>query len=271
MGRRTSACPCHSRADVIYSERHRERGKMRILYGPVESWRFGRSLGVDPLARRHKLCPFSCIYCQYGKTVHPTVRRRVFVSAKRLRAELEALDNVSADCITFAGLGEPTLAANLPALVSTVRERYSLPVGLLTGGALLPASSVRRDLACFDWVVVTLNAADETHFQQINRPGQGYPYSLAAIVDGLRRFRTTYSGRLVLQIMFIQANQRAASKMADLARALQPDGIQLNTPLQPALGGPISDRDMQGAAQAFEEWPTCTVYDQEARFSPRSM
>ena len=30
---------------------------MRILYGPIDSWRFGRSLGVDPLAAKHKLCP----------------------------------------------------------------------------------------------------------------------------------------------------------------------------------------------------------------------
>jgi wyosine [tRNA(Phe)-imidazoG37] synthetase (radical SAM superfamily) len=244
---------------------------MRTLYGPVDSWRFGRSLGVDPLARRHKLCPFSCIYCQYGETVHPTVRRRVFVGAERLRADLQVLDSVSADCVTFAGLGEPTLAANLPALVSTVRERHSQPVGLLTGGALLSVASVRRDLACFDWVVVTLNATDETDFRRINRPVSSYPYSLAAIVDGLRRFRVTYSGRLILQIMFIQANQRTASRMADLARTLQPDEIQLNTPLQPALGGPISACEMQDAAQAFEDCLTCTIYDEQTRLSPRSM
>jgi wyosine [tRNA(Phe)-imidazoG37] synthetase (radical SAM superfamily) len=244
---------------------------MRILYGPIDSWRFGRSLGVDPLAHRQKLCPFSCTYCQYGKTAHPTIRRRVFVIAERLQAELETLGNVPVDCVTFAGLGEPTLATNLPALVSTVREKCSQPVGLLTGGALLPIVGVRRDLTCFDWVVATLNAADETCFQQINRPARGYPYSLAAIVDGLRRFRAAYRGTLILQIMLIQANQRVASKMADLARTLQPDAIQLNTPLQPALGSPVSVCEMQDAARAFEEWPTCTIYDSGVRFKPRSM
>ena len=129
---------------------------MRILYGPIESWRFGRSLGVDPIALRHKLCPFSCTYCQYGETRQPTVQRRRFVPADRLGKELDALGDIAADCITFAGLGEPTLAANLPSLVSVIRERVALPVAVLTGGALLPDVRVRRDLSCFDRVVVKI-------------------------------------------------------------------------------------------------------------------
>lgn len=77
---------------------------MRVFYGPIDSWRLGRSLGVDPLAGRAKLCPFSCIYCQYGPTERPTSRRETFVSVERLRAELDSLKSISADCITFAGL-----------------------------------------------------------------------------------------------------------------------------------------------------------------------
>ena len=71
-----------------------------------------------------------------------------------------------------SGLGEPTLAANLPELVASVRERVALPVLVLTGGALVPDAHVRRDLACFDQVVVTLNAPDEALFRQINRPAR---------------------------------------------------------------------------------------------------
>jgi wyosine [tRNA(Phe)-imidazoG37] synthetase (radical SAM superfamily) len=244
---------------------------MRILYGPVDSWRFGRSLGVDPLAHRHKICPFSCVYCQYGETSQPVLRRQIFVTPERLQAELQVMRDISADCITFAGLGEPTLASNLPALVAVVRERHVQPVALLTGSALLPRIDVRRDITCFDHVIATLNAADEPLFRQINRPPQGYPYSLSAIVDGLRRFRVVYSGKLVLQIMLVQANQHAAPQIAALARSLQPDEVQLNTPLQPGLGGPLSVQELRSAARAFEGLPMRSVYDRDVQFRPRSM
>jgi wyosine [tRNA(Phe)-imidazoG37] synthetase (radical SAM superfamily) len=241
---------------------------MRILYGPIDSWRLGRSLGVDPLAARHKLCPFSCIYCQYGETPHPTLRRRAYVSVQGLRADLDVLGDVPADCVTFAGLGEPTLSANLPDLVAVMRERFSLPVVLLTGGALIPRRDVRRDLVSFDRVIVTLNAPNQVLFERINRPGPSYPHTHAAIVEGLCRFRRDYSGLLVMHVMFVQANRRFALQMAALVRRIQPDEVQLNTPLQPALGEPLSDREMSTAAQAFVGQPVRTVFDGGAAGTP---
>jgi wyosine [tRNA(Phe)-imidazoG37] synthetase (radical SAM superfamily) len=243
---------------------------MRTLYGPVDSWRFGRSLGVDPLAGREKRCPFSCIYCQYGSTQSHSFRRQRFVSAAQLRDDLRALGPVTADCVTFAGLGEPTLANNLPELVDTMREHLALPVLLLTGSALMPSGAVRRDLLGFDAVATKLDAPDESLFRWINRPGPGYPYGLEAIVNGIYHFRQAYTGRLILQMMFVQANIHAAAEMAALARSLTPDEVQLNTPLEPALGGPVTARQMQQIEKAFEGLPVRSVYvDGRAQARPR--
>jgi wyosine [tRNA(Phe)-imidazoG37] synthetase (radical SAM superfamily) len=244
---------------------------MRLLYGPIDSWRFGRSLGVDPLAARHKLCPFSCLYCQYGETERRTVRRQVFVSAERLEREIDALGQVAADGVTFAGLGEPTLAANLPDLVAVVRQAFALPVVILTGGGLMAHDDVRRDLLSCDGVAIKLDAPDETLFRQINRPGTGYPHSFAAIVAGIRRFRSAYAGRLILQMMFVQANKDVAPRMAALARSLDPDQVQLNTPLQPALGHPVSAAEMRQIERAFAGLPVRSVVDDDGqvRIRPR--
>lgn len=246
---------------------------MRVLYGPVDSWRFGQSLGVDPLAARDKMCPFSCVYCQYGQTSRPSLRRQAFVSPERLQAEARSLGELSFDCITFAGLGEPTLASNLPELVAAIREIWARPAIVLTGSALLARPDVRRDLQAFDQVIAALDAPDEALFKRINRPPSGYPYSLAAIVDGIRRLRQGYAGRLVLQIMLLKANLGAAPQLADLARSLAPDEVQLNTPLQPALGGPISASDMERVEQAFAGIGLVrTVFSAgQARVKPRFM
>jgi wyosine [tRNA(Phe)-imidazoG37] synthetase (radical SAM superfamily) len=136
----------------------------------------------------------------------------------------------------------------------------------------MPREDVRRDLLAFDQVVAKLDAPDERLFGQVNRPMSRYPYSLDAIVGGIRRFRQMYGGRLTLQMMFIQANAHAAPQMADLARSLEPDEVQLDTPLQPALGGPLSADEMQKVVQAFAGLPVRCIYDEgQARVQPRAM
>jgi len=245
---------------------------MRTLYGPVDSWRFGRSLGVDPLAGKEKRCCLSCTYCQYGPTARPTIRRAVFVAPRQLQEDIRCLGTVEADTITFAGLGEPTLAANLPELAAVARKAYAQPLAVLTGSALLPIGQVQIDLTAFDVVVAKLDAPDDELFRQINRPAAGYSYPFSAVVEGIRRFRQAFAGKLVLQMMFVQANKRAAPEMAALARALQPDEVQLNTPLQPALGGPLSAKEMEAVENEFGGLAVQSVYrDGQAKIRPRSM
>ncbi|MGK7944070.1 MAG: radical SAM protein, partial [Microcystaceae cyanobacterium] len=36
------------------------------VYGPVTSWRYGRSLGIDPIGSL-STCSFNCVYCQLGE------------------------------------------------------------------------------------------------------------------------------------------------------------------------------------------------------------
>lgn len=228
---------------------------MRTVYGPIDSWRFGRSLGIDPLAQKTKVCPLSCVYCQYGPTTRPTLQRQMYVPTERLKSDLDALGPMDCDQITFAGLGEPTLARNLPELVAVIRQYTPKPVVILTGSALLPRADVRRDLLHFDHVVFKLDAPNERLFQQINRPPRRFPYSWAALVDGIHRLRQAYAGTMSLQIMFIQANAGLAPQMAALARSLHADEIHLDTPLQPALGGPVSAAQMAQIEQAFSVLP----------------
>jgi wyosine [tRNA(Phe)-imidazoG37] synthetase (radical SAM superfamily) len=175
---------------------------------------------------------------------------------------------VSADCVTFAGLGEPTLATNLPALVAVVREQLDLPVVLLTGSALLPDPRVRADLQAFDAVIATLNAADESTFRQINQPSPAYPYSLQAIVHALRQLGDTFEGQLVLQVMLTQANLDSIPAIASLVRQIAPDEVQLNTPLQPALGGPLTPGEMSAAQVHFAGLHLCNVYAQKGGIGP---
>ncbi|HID87765.1 MAG TPA: radical SAM protein [Anaerolineae bacterium] len=234
---------------------------MAYIYGPVPSWRLGRSLGVDPISTEGKTCSFDCIYCQLGRTRYPATERSLFVRAHELAAELESLEGVAMDYVTFSGMGEPTLAANLGELVETVRGHLPYPIAILTNSSLMARKEVRKDLMGFDLVVAKVDAPDEELFQRINRPF--VKDRLEEIIEGIRRFREEFGGRLALQMMFVQANRDRAAEMAQIARELQPDEVQLNTPLRPSPVEPLSPAEMEGIEAQFAGLHVRNVYRAE--------
>ena len=42
-----------------------EAPRESTIYGPVDSWRFGKSLGVDLIVQT-SICSYNCVYCQLG-------------------------------------------------------------------------------------------------------------------------------------------------------------------------------------------------------------
>ena len=231
-----------------------------ILYGPVSSWRLGRSLGVDIVSTRGKTCSFDCIYCQLGKTVHPMAERREFVTMAQLAHELKPVRNIAIDYATFSGVAEPTLASNLGQAIELVRSILGVPVAVLTNSSLMPREEVRHELSQADVVVAKVDAPNEELFRQINRPKVSY--TLSEIIEAIRLFRGEYKGKLALQMMFIEANRSYASEMARLAEELSPDEVQLNTPLRPSAVNPLTLEQITAIRQEFSGLKgVVTVYE----------
>jgi wyosine [tRNA(Phe)-imidazoG37] synthetase (radical SAM superfamily) len=230
------------------------------VYGPVPSWRLGRSLGVDIIAARNKLCSFDCIYCQLGKTLNPVVRRREFVNLAQLSEELDRVRGVPADFATFSGMGEPTLGSNLGEAIKLTKSTLGLPVAVLTNSSLMSRQDVRQELARADVVVAKLDAPDEALFRQVNCPR--VRTTLREIIDSIRLFHSTYRGKLALQMMFVVANRNSAAEMAALVREIAPDEVQINTPLRPCAVSPLSPEEIAGIAREFTGLENVvTVYD----------
>jgi wyosine [tRNA(Phe)-imidazoG37] synthetase (radical SAM superfamily) len=232
---------------------------MSIVYGPVPSWRLGRSLGIDLTPGDVKTCSFDCIYCQLGRMARPAVERAHFVSLDALAAELEAARGVTADYVTFSGMGEPTLAANLGEAIRLARKVLGLPVAVLTNSSLMTRRDVREDLACADFVVAKLDAPNQQLFERINRPV--VHLSLRDIVDAINLFKTERRGKLALQMMFVPANKGMAAKMAALAGRLAPDEVQINTPLRPSPVVPLTQAEAAAIQAQFRDLPVVSVYE----------
>jgi len=62
-----------------------------IPFGPVPSRRLGQSLGINNIPP--KICSYSCVYCQLGRTLKMQVERQPFYQPEEiLRAVREKVE-----------------------------------------------------------------------------------------------------------------------------------------------------------------------------------
>jgi len=220
-------------------------GETSIVYGPIISWRLGRSLGID-LILPPKTCTFDCIYCQLGRTVHKISSPRDFrpkVHVEDLRRELRevlaGLDTRFLDHITFSGCGEPTLHPELGEMVGAVRELCpGVPIAILTNASLFWEGEVLEAVREVDFVVAKLDAALPEAFRTINRPAEGI--DIGKVIGGLVDLRREVRGKLAIQSMFLRAHGRPLntgredlSALVEAIRSIGPDQLQVNTPTRP--------------------------------------
>jgi len=233
---------------------------MSIIYGPVSSWRLGRSLGIDLLNTRRKVCSFNCVYCQLGNITEFVTEPKEFIGLERLAKEIRSVQQIKSDYATFSGMGEPTLASNLDEAIKLVRSMLNLPIAVLTNSSFMFREDVRRRLSHADTVVAKLDVPSEELFTKVNRPVSGLHFD--QIKDGIGLFRDKYRGKLALQVMFIVANKDYASEIAALASEISPDEVQINTPLRPCKMKPLPRDDIASIREKFNNLRNViTVYD----------
>jgi wyosine [tRNA(Phe)-imidazoG37] synthetase (radical SAM superfamily) len=207
-----------------------ELNTLSSVYGPVQSWRVGQSLGVDLICET-STCSFNCVYCQLGAIQVVTNQRKQFVSTNQVLIDFEKSDWQRSDIITYSGSGEPTLALNLGEVACEISQITDIPQLVLTNGTLLDNPHVIADLQAVQRVYVKLDAARENIFQRVNRPVPGV--TLANIVRWTKTLKNNYDGLLGIQIMFLPTNRSEIDGLIGILNQIRPDEVQLNTPTRP--------------------------------------
>ncbi|MBF0503573.1 MAG: radical SAM protein [Candidatus Omnitrophica bacterium] len=230
----------------------------RYIFGPVHSWRLGSSLGVDPLTSHDKICNMDCVYCQLGKTTQLTYERKIYVELKDVLHEISRVPLDTVDHITFSGRGEPTLALNLGELIRGIKKTRPEKVAVLTNSSLMDRLDVRDDLMRADFVLAKIDAGDQLVFEKVVG---GKALDLKKIVEGIKDFRRTFKGKLALQIMLIDDNFENIRQIAQVARSIGADEVELDTPLRPCGVKPLNRELMQKAKTLFADMPVVSVYD----------
>ncbi len=232
------------------------------VFGPVPSRRLGRSLGIDLVP--FKTCTYNCVYCQLGPTTDITLERREWVPFDKVMEEagekIRSADGI--DYITFSGSGEPTLHSRIGEMIRELKRLSSIPVAVLTNGSLLWQQEVQDDLLEADLVIPSLDAPDRGLFRHVNRPHPDLAFD--QVLEGLVKFRERYSGKIWLEVFLlsgITGMEGEVKRIADLARTVRPDLVQLMTATRPApmdFVEPVSLEDMNRFVRLFDV-PTVAV------------
>lgn len=210
---------------------------VRYSFGPVPSRRLGKSLGINNIPA--KICTYSCVYCQVGRTTEMPQDRRLFYPPEvifrdvqgRLAKAKEASETV--DYLTFVPDGEPTLDINLGKAIMLLKA-LDVPVGVITNSSLLWREDVREVLGKADWVSLKIDAVQEGIWRQINRPRKDI--NLSGILDGMLAFAKAFAGKLVTETMLIKGlndNDDCMKAVAGFLHVLQPHQAFLSIPTRP--------------------------------------
>ena len=177
------------------------------VFGPIDSRRLGKSLGINILPTDFKLCNFDCVYCECGwtnKTRKPEMPSVESVTEELLQKIQMLLDRkVKIDTLTFAGNGEPTLHPDFEEIVSAVKNIRDvfLPqtkIAVLNNASLLNRSVVRSALKDIDLNICKLDAGTPDMMHKINQPRGKFNFD--KIVENLKQ----NDGNLIIQSLFLK-------------------------------------------------------------------
>jgi wyosine [tRNA(Phe)-imidazoG37] synthetase (radical SAM superfamily) len=210
---------------------------MRYIYGPVKSRRLGLSLGIS--LTPHKICNFDCIYCQLGRTKELISARLEYARIDELISELRNWFTYNPEeakilsYITLSGLGEPTLNIKIGDAIKEIKKITSLNIAVITNASLLNNIKVRQALLGADLILSSLDTVSPEVFVKLNRPATSV--KIDDVISGLINLSREFKGKIWLEIMLLSRvndDLRQIRKLKEVVQVINPDKIQLNSPLR---------------------------------------
>ena len=226
------------------------------IFGPVNSRRFGTSLGID-LSPGLKQCNFDCLYCELAPAAPVNVQKNP-LGVDAIIAELEQAlaAHPGIDDITVTANGEPTLYPDLDALIDRIDAvKGGTKTLILTNSATLDDPETFATLLKFDQVKLSLDAVTPEVFKKIDRPADGI--DIRRIVDAVKTFSRRYQGDLYIEILFVHGindSDEAIAALNAVLRDIACRRVDIGTidrpPAYPVQG--LSYGELYAAASKFD-------------------
>jgi len=227
-----------------------------IIFGPIHSRRFGKSLGID-LSPSKKQCNFDCLYCELDPAKTMGSYDDIVSVDDVISALQEAMKRHGLiDYITLTANGEPTLYPHLSELIDRIDEiKGDIKTLILSNGSTISDDEISNTLLKLDVVKLSLDCATDRCMHKLDRSHKGI--TIEGIMDGMLRFRSKYQKPLIIEILFVKNINDKIAEVESLNRfllKLRPARIDIGTIDRPPAYRvePLSYSELSDVSQMFD-------------------
>ena len=176
---------------------------MNIIFGPVNSRRFGKSLGID-LSPSKKQCNFDCLYCELEPAKTVDSYEDVISVEEIIEALIIALKkHQDIDALTVTANGEPTLYPYLSELMDEIDKiKGSIKTLILSNSAKIHEKKTQQALLKFDTVKLSLDCASKRCLKRLDRSHDGIDVEM--IKEGMLSFKSQFKNPLIIEILIVK-------------------------------------------------------------------
>ena len=204
---------------------------MNIIFGPIHSRRFGKSLGID-LSPSKKQCNYDCIYCELNPAETMSSYTDILPVDDILKAIKKSLHTHSdIDVLTITANGEPTLYPHLLELIQGIDNiKGDTKTLILSNGSTILEPKVREALLLIDTVKLSLDCATQKCIKKIDRVDSSV--SLDNIKQGMLKFSSLTENPLIIEILVVEGINDKPKEIEELNRfllKLNPNRVDLGT------------------------------------------
>ncbi len=238
--------------------------KMRYIFGPVNSRRFGTSLGID-LSPDTKSCNYDCIYCEL-QGAKPVKEIKNPPKVKDIINEVKSyLDkNDKIDVITITSNGEPTLYKELDTLVDELNLiKKDKRLLILSNGSTICDKEIKKTLKKIDIVKLSLDCATQKCFKKIDRALDGI--DIAKLSNCMIDFKKEFHNKFIIEILIVQGindKNDEIKKINDILQLIKPDRVDMGTIDRPPAYQvkPISQDRLIELSTLIKNIPVSIIY-----------
>ncbi|EAK2336758.1 radical SAM protein [Campylobacter jejuni] len=204
---------------------------MKILFGPVSSRRFGRSLGID-LSPSKKQCNFDCVYCELDSKKAQEKQDEI-ISIDKIISEVKAMleKNAEFDFLTLTANGEPSLYPYLNELILSLRSiAKDKKLLILSNGTAVLDEDKFNALLKLDVVKFSLDSAVAKTFYRIDRALKNI--DLEKMIEKMADFRARFNGDLIMEILVVKDlndNEEEFKALNQALKKIAPLRVDLST------------------------------------------
>ncbi|EBF5788935.1 radical SAM protein [Campylobacter jejuni] len=204
---------------------------MKILFGPVSSRRFGRSLGID-LSPNKKQCNFDCVYCELDPKKAQEKQDEI-TSIDKIISEVKVMleKNVEFDFLTLTANGEPSLYPYLNELILSLRSiAKDKKLLILSNGTAVLDEDKFNALLKLDVVKFSLDSAVAKTFYRIDRALKNI--DLEKMIEKMADFRARFNGDLIMEILVVKDlndNEEEFKALNQALKKIMPLRVDLST------------------------------------------